>query len=178
MRTLWFPVLAAISVGTGAQAEGWRNWFVGANTGGGNHPLTVETMSEAYEVRAGVTAVDRLGDNITLGIACYAQKPGSGENELGSKIGQHMFLGGALFGANAPIDLTATFDGSETMDLGAFVFNQGALIGPIRPQFLASLTIHETVVISSLDRTIATRFSLENAATAIAGVRCKGESLE
>jgi hypothetical protein len=173
-----FLLLIVISLGTGAQAEGWKNWFVGANTGGGTHPMTVDTKSEAYEIRAGVNAVDRLGDNMRLGITCYAQKPGIHENESGSKIDQYMFLGGALFDVKAPINLTATFDDAETMEIGAFVFNQGALIGPLRPQFLASLTTHETIFISSRDRTVETRFSLENAATAIAGIRCKGESLE
>jgi hypothetical protein len=157
-----------------AQAEEavWRNWFVGPNTGGGNHPMTVDEESEASAVSAGVTGTDQNGDEIRLGIHCYLQAPQYQWPEY------TIFVGGMLEDVKeVPIDLLAEFDGGQPVDLGEFRFNQGALVAPLDQQVIVQLTTHTEMKLSSLNGEVSANLSLENARTAISNVQCWREEL-
>jgi hypothetical protein len=153
----------------------WRNWFVGPNTGGGNHPMTVDEESEASAVSAGVTGTDQNGDEIRLGIHCYSKVTQDNWPVVSSTI----FVGGMLDDVKkAPIDLLAAFDGGQPVDLGEFLFNQGALVASLRPQVVALLSTHKEMKLSSPNGEVSATLSLENAGTAISNVQCWGDELK
>jgi hypothetical protein len=170
--------LAILFVLAAAAAEAeeatWRNWFVGPNTGGGTHPMTVEEKSEATAVSAGVTGIDQNGDEIRLGIHCYSKVMRDS-----GPVYSTIFVGGMLDDVReVPIDLFAAFDGGQAVDLGEFEFNQGALVAPLRPQVVALLSTHKEMKLSSPNGEVSATLSLENAGTAISNVQCWGDELK
>ncbi|MES2433769.1 MAG: hypothetical protein V4586_08100 [Pseudomonadota bacterium] len=163
---------------TPVQAEPWRTWFVGTNTQGGNHPLTVESKSEASAVSAGTTGKDQNGDEIRLGIHCFSGVRSEPE-VLQPEISATIFVDGKLRSVkDVPINLVASFDGGKSVDLGEFGFNQGALIAPLRPQVVALLATYKEMKLWSGNGAISVTFSLENAGAAIADVQCWGDKIQ
>lgn len=175
MRSCLAILLVLMAAAAEAEEAAWRNWFVGPNTGGGNHPMTVETEAEASAVFAGVTAMDSKGDEIRFGVRCYLGGPRGDNINSDDGVITSLFIGGILWGVEAPLILSGSFDGSQPIEIGWFGFNQGALVGNAKPQILAMLMQHEKLTITSDNATFSAKVSLDKASEAIAGVRCWGE---
>ncbi|GHC57592.1 hypothetical protein [Neogemmobacter tilapiae] len=166
-------ILGVLLMAGTAEAEGWRNWYVGR--GDGNHLLTVETEAEASEIRAGVESKDDFGDRITFGVRCHLGGPRADNILSDEGIISATFIGGTHRNVKVPIRLSGSFDGASEVDLGVFMFNQFALVGNAPPQLLAMLTTHEELTITSDNGTFSATVPLENAGAAMAGIKCWGE---
>lgn len=137
--------------------------------------MTVETEAEASAVYAGVSSADGNGDSIRLGVRCHLGGPRGDDAASDKGVITAVFIGGMLRDVEVPIDLFGSFDGGQPVEMGLFLFNQGALVGNAKPQSLAMLMSHNELKITSDNGTFFAKVSLEDASEAISEIRCWGD---
>ncbi|MGL4235468.1 hypothetical protein [Tabrizicola sp.] len=174
---LWLVTAFSAAFGLPTYADPWHNWYVGIVPDAA-HPGTVE-KEEAEAAYAGVASEDQNGDRIMFGVRCSVVDPQSDNPKGNERLITSIFIGGVHRDVTqVPIHLLASFDGGAEVEMGPFLFNQFALVGNARPQFLAMLMTHREMKIWAREGTLAATVPLENAAESIAGIQCWGDEIK